>query len=451
MALIELDLTTQPDLAPASPPPAYRYRLTGLLLAGVLLAVLGGSAPGGSTLWRYLGAVPPPGGAETQSRLVGDRVYTISGSGGERVTTAFALTPEPHELWTVRYPGRVIGPDDVGFGGVDARQSGDSLLLTDGPATTVVDARTGRVRWQSDVGITALPGGRVGFIQNQVFRQGTLYDQDSGDPGVLYFSATGRPHTEPPVRTEIRGVDLVTGETRWTNVLAGSVNVLTRGSDVLVVASDRLERIDGGTGAVRREVALPRIGADRPIGGDLTGGVVVIYYGRAGSADREVVYSPDTLDQLWQRPAPEVLVDPPACGAVLCSGPRTALEVLDPATGQAVWRAPGTVDMDLLDGYVLETNAGSGIPLRLVDPATGRVRVGLAGWNAEITGGAGAPIVLRKALRGGRSAFGVVLADRDQVQVLGAGPKPVSECSSNHAYVLCRGNNGLEIWTYRSG
>jgi hypothetical protein len=450
LALIELDLTTQPDLARASPPPARRYRLPGLILAAALVFVLGGAAPGGSTLWHYLGAVPPPGGAETQSRLVGDRLYTISGSGGERVTTAFALTPKPHELWTARYPGRVIGPDDVGFGGVDARQSGGSVLLSDGPATTVVDARTGKVRWQSDVGVTALPGGRVGIVQNQVFRDDTLYDQESGDPGTLYFSSTGQPHTEPPIRTEVRGVDLATGDTRWTNALPGSINVMISGSDVIVVASDRLELLDGGTGAVRHETTLPRIGADRPIGGDLTGGILVIYYGQAGSADREVVYSPDTLAQLWQRPTPEVLLDPPACGAVLCSGPRSALEVLDAATGRAIWRAPETVDMDLLDGYVIETSSGSGTPIRLADPATGRARVDLAGWNAEITGGGGAPIVLRKALSAGRSAFGVVLTGRDKVQVLGASTTPVSECSSNHAYVLCRGNDGLEIWAYRS-
>ncbi|MEU4241421.1 PQQ-binding-like beta-propeller repeat protein [Actinoplanes sp. NPDC026619] len=449
MALIELDLTARPDQTPTAPPPAYRYRLAGLILAVVLVCALGGAAPGGSTLWRYLGAVPPPGGAETQSRLVGDRIYTISGSGGERVTTAFALEPKPHELWTVRYPGRVIGPDDVGFGGVDARQSGGTVLLSDGPATTVVDAATGRIRWQSEVAITPLPGGHVGIAQNQVFRDGTLYDQDSGDPGLLYFSSTGQPHVEPPVRTEVRGIDLVSGDTRWTTALPGSVNVLTSGADLIVVASDRLERIDGGTGAIRRQITLPKIGADRPVGGELVEGMVLIYYGQSGSADLDVVYAPDTFARLWQRATPEVLLDPPVCGKVLCSGPRAALDVLDPATGRTRWRAPATADLDLVGGYVIESHANALAPIRLADPVTGAVRVDLAGWNAEITGATGSPIMLRKALSAGRSAFGVVLADRDKVQVLGASAGPVSECSSNHAYVLCRGNDGLEIWAYR--
>ncbi|GAA2621692.1 outer membrane protein assembly factor BamB family protein [Paractinoplanes durhamensis] len=451
MALIELDLTTRPDLTPTAPPPAYRYRLPGLVLAAVLVVVLGGAAPAGSTLWRYLGAVPPPGGAETQSWLVGDRIYTVSGSGGERVTTAFAVDPKPHQLWTVHYPGRVIGPDDIGFGGGQARQSGDNVLLSDGPATTVVDAATGRVRWQSEVNITPLPGGRIGVVQNQVFRDGTLYDQDSGDPGLLYFSSTGQPHVEPPVRTEVRGVDLATGEQRWTVALPGSVNVLFRDSDVIVVASDRLERIDGGTGVVQRKVGLARIGADRPVGGDLIGGMVVIYYGQSGSADQDVVYAPDTLTRLWLHKNPEVLLDPPSCGGVLCSGPRAALDVLDPATGRVRWRAPAAVDLGVLGDYVIETGASAGNPLRLADPATGAARVDLTGWNDEITGnGAGMPVVLRKALSAGRSAFGVVLADRDKVQILGASAGPVSECNANHAYVFCRGNDGLEIWAYRS-
>jgi hypothetical protein len=232
--------------------------------------------------------------------------------------------------------------------------------------------------------------------------------------------------------------------------LPGSLNVVADGADVIVVASDRLERIDGGTGAIRHQVQLPPIGKDRPVGGDVFGGIAVIYYGEYASSGLEVVFSADRFTRLWQRVIPEVLLDPPACQAVLCSGPHAALDVLDPATGQVRWRAPATVNLQRLGGYVLETAADAGNPVALADPATGATRVDLAGWNGEITGAAGAPIVLRKPLPRARTAFGVVLSDRDKIQVLGASTGPVSECSSNHAYVLCRGNDGLEVWSYRS-
>jgi outer membrane protein assembly factor BamB len=453
LALIELDLTTQPDQRPGSLPPAHRYRIPGLMLVVVLLLALGGASTGAPTLWRRLGAVPPPSGVETQSRLVGDRVYTMASDGAERVTTAWQLESPPRKLWTVRFPARVTGPDAVGVGGVEARQSGAVVLLSDGPATTVVDAATGAIRWRSPVGITTLAGGRIGLTQTQVFRPGTVYDQDSGEPGMLYFSATGVPHVEPPVRTEIRGLDLRTGATVWTDAVAGSVNVFSAPGDaaaVLVLASDRLERIDGDTGEVTSTRKLPMIGDAGPAGGSLADGLLLVRYGDYAFDGQEVAYTPDTLAKRWQRSVPEVLLDPPTCDNLLCSGPRTALDVLNPATGRAAWRAPAEVDLGEHDGYVLERDPSAGTPLRLVDRGSGVTRVDLAGWDAGLTADPNEPLVLRRSLPAGKSAFGVLLAGRGKVQMLGASTGPVSACTSDRHYVMCRGNDGLEIWAYSS-
>jgi outer membrane protein assembly factor BamB len=449
LAVIELDLTAQPESPPSSPPPAYRYRLPGLLLAVVLLVALGGASTGGPTLWRYLGAVPPPNGSESQSRLVGDRVYTMATAGADRITTAWKVGQPPRMLWTVRFPARVTNPDGIIFGGVEAHPAGDVVLLTDGPSTTAVDARTGAIRWRNPTGVTPLPGNRVGITQTMVFRTGTLYDQESGDPGLLFFSSDGKPHVEPPVRTEIRGVDLATGATAWTAALPGSVNVFTLpGADgsVVVLASDRLEQIDGGTGAVRRTVALPRIGRTTPADGTLVGGMLLVHYGGYSSGGQDVAYAADTLAKRWQRAFPEVMVDPPICGDVLCSGPRSALDVLDPATGQVRWRAPADVDLGAQGAYVVEMDTGSGRPLRLVDPATGVTRVDLSAWSAGVTADVGLPLLLRRGINVGRSAFG--LAGRDNVQMLGATDGPVSDCASDAHYVMCRGKSGLEVWAY---
>jgi hypothetical protein len=454
LALIELDLAAPPDPRLDSRLPARHYRFAGLILAAVLLLTLGGAAPGPHTLWRYLGAVPPPVGAETQSRLAGDRVYTVASSGGLRIATAWQAESPPRRLWTVRLAARVSGPDTVGYGGVEARPAGDVVLLSDGPQTTVVDARTGAVRWTSPVGITQLGSGRIGLVQNQVFRPGTAYDQDSGAPGMLYFSSTGEPHTEPPIRTEIDGVDLRTGKAVWTASVPGSINVFTTRGDapaVLVLASDRLERLAGETGAVEHSRPLPKIGADRPAGGKLTDGLLVVRYGDYAFDGQEVGYAADSLDHRWQRPVTAVLLDPPGCGDLLCAGPRSALDVLDPATGRAAWRASGNVDLGEQNGYVLERDAGTGAPLRLADRATGATRADLTGWAAALTADGRQPLVLRRGLAAGKSEFGVLVAGPPgRVQRLGASAGPVSDCTADLRYVVCRGNNGLEIWAYSS-
>jgi hypothetical protein len=141
-----------------------------------------------------------------------------------------------------------------------------------------------------------------------------------------------------------------------------------------------------------------------------------------------------------------VLPDPPDCGDLLCAGPRSALDVLDPATGRAAWRAPAEVDLGEQNGYVLERDALEGGPLRLVDRATGATRVELTGWHAALTGDDDQSLVLRRGLPGGTSAFGVVRHDR--VQLIGASAGPVSDCTADRDYVLCRSGEGLEIWAY---
>ncbi|MBL7253737.1 outer membrane protein assembly factor BamB family protein [Paractinoplanes lichenicola] len=453
MALIELDLTAQPEPTLTPPPPAHRYRLPGLLLVVVLALATGGAAPALPVLWRYLGAVPSPGGPEAPFQLAGGRVYTVAASGTERVTTAWSLESKPRELWQVSFPARVSGPDEISWGTVDAEQAGDVVLFGDGPETTIVDAETGATRWTSPVAVTPLPGSRVGITQRHDFRPDTVYDQASGEPGMLYFSATGEPHTEPPLRTHVSGVDLADGRELWTLTVAGSVNVAVPPGDeaaALLLSSDRLRRIDGTTGAVVRSRELPRVGGIAPASGELVDGLMMVYYGRRGVVSREVAYAPDTLEQRWQRRVPSMMRDPANCTGMHCSGGRQTLDVLDPQTGEARWRAPDDVDLAKYGGYVVEVGIESGMPVRLVDPATGATRVDLTGWRAEVVGESGQPIVLRRSLDAGASAFGVVVARRDEIQPLGVTGGPVSDCSSDARHVVCRTDGGLRIWAYRA-
>ncbi|HEX9999527.1 MAG TPA: hypothetical protein VGB74_03660, partial [Actinoplanes sp.] len=267
--MIELDLTGWPDPALASPPPAHRYRLPGLLLAAVLAVALGASAPGVPTLWQAVGTLPVHN-TDTPFLLAGDELYSIAAAGDEWVVTAWSIGGQaPRQLWTAPTAARVSGPDDVGFARVSATRVGAVVLLSDGPATSVLDADTGHLRWSLPVPVMPLPGGRVGIVQHQQFRSGTVYDQDSGEPGMLYFSSTGEPHTEPPLHTEVRGVDLDTGAALWSVSLGGSVNVVAAPGTapaVLILSSGRIERLDGHTGAVLHRAAPATVDGAGPTG-----------------------------------------------------------------------------------------------------------------------------------------------------------------------------------------
>ncbi len=450
MALIELDLTARPE--PTPPPPAHRYRLPGLLIAAALAVALGGAVPAVPQLWRELGSVPVPIGDERPFELTGGRLYTFDDAGAERVTTAWELGDGPRRLWSARLPVRETRPEEVRFGGTDAEAAGDVVLLSDGAATTVVDAATGRTRWQSPVGLTVLAGGRVGVAEYQQFRPGTVYDQQTGLPGPIYFSSTGVPHTEPPVRSEVRAVDLGTGRTLWSARAAGSVNVFAAPGDVpavLILSAGRLERRDGGTGAVQRQVPLTGTGRAGPIGGALLSGRLLVYHGR-DSVQHEVAYAPDTLAELWAERVPEVVVEAPSCSDVLCSGGRDGVDVLDPDTGRPLWRTTADADLTSSVGRVLEAGRRDGLPRRLADPRTGRTRVDLTGWRTDVSGPVAGPLLLRRAQTVNSTAFGIVRAGRDVLQPLGVAEGPMYECIADRRHVVCRQLDRLRAWAYRS-
>ncbi|SNY49486.1 outer membrane protein assembly factor BamB family protein [Paractinoplanes atraurantiacus] len=453
MALIELDLTAQPEPAPSSPPPAHRYRISGLILAAVLVIALGASAPAEPVLWRYLGAVPVTRGLGEPFELAGGRAYTMAEIGSGRDVTSWSLAEPPEQAWKTRYQLPEENPDDLGYGGFHVDQAGDVVLTSHGPITTVLDRHSGQTRWSVPMAVTPLAGGRIGLIQEPRFRPGTVYDQESGDPGALYFTASGEPHVEPPARTDLRGVDLYTGATVWTAGAAGSVIAATAPGDrpaVLLLSSDGLERIDGVTGKVLRRTVLPEVDGRAPVSGELVGDLMMIYYHNTdGYLTYEAAYSPETLAPAWTRQVRQVLVQQAVCSGLSCADAPAGLQVLDPATGKPLWQAPAGIDVALYGDYVLETENQSGEPVRLVDLSTGATRVDLRGWRAQVPGPPGRPIVLRRGLDGGVSAFGLVDPDRGTVQVLGTTGMPISDCSSDTRRVVCRADDSLRIWAYR--
>ncbi|MEU4556802.1 PQQ-binding-like beta-propeller repeat protein [Actinoplanes sp. NPDC023936] len=454
MTLIDLDRVPEPSPAAARRPPPWRYRHAGLLIAAVLLVTLGGAAPSAAVRWRYLGLAGPMDVVEMPLKLAGGNAYTASSRGIERELTAWRLDPEPEPIWTTAVP---IGAEyEVGrglFGGVTIQQAADSVLVSEGYTTTALDVATGRIRWSLTNSLTLLDSGTTGVVVERVFRPGTEYDQASGDPGALYFSATGVPHTEPPIRTEVRGVDLVTGKTRWTATPGGSVTVdpvAGAPAAVLITSSQRLTLLAGATGETLAETTLPERDGAGPSSGAVAGRVALVGYEQAGWQSG---YDVRTLRKLWDQRLPQAPGEIPVCIGVICSGPRGEQSVLDPATGEPAWPVTAETDLEVRAGSVLETRADTDLPIRLADPLTGRTRADLTGWDSLVRSAPGRSLdetlVLRRDHEGGRPLFGVVLPGHAEVRVLGAAETESADCAADERHVVCRDEHGLGVWAYR--
>ncbi|MEU4420388.1 PQQ-binding-like beta-propeller repeat protein [Actinoplanes sp. NPDC024001] len=450
MTLIDLDRDAPLDPRPSRRPPPWRYRHAGLLVAAVLLLALGGAVPAGRTLWRDLGLVEAAGVVETPLRLVGGRLYTAAVDGPERELIAWAPEQPPRRLWTAQVPiGMSYDPAEGVFGAFSIRRSGDVVLLSEGfAATTAIDARDGRVRWSSPISVTPLTSGGLGVVVDRIFRPGTEYDQASGDPGLLYFSADGVPHTEPPTRTEVRGIDLATGRALWTFTPRGSVTVDPVHGDrpaVLITASDRLTLLAGATGTTLAEAEVPELNGTGPATASVVGDVALVGYRDPG---QQVAYDTRTLRRLWARALPDSQGDSRACTDVLCAATGTDLSVLDPATGATAWTANAGVDLARRAGFVLETDAGTGRPIRLADPRTGRDRVDLTGWDEAYTGEPDGALVLRRDSGAGRQTFAVVFPGRPELRVLGAAEN-TGDCEADDHHLVCREGAGVRVRAYR--
>src|SRR4051794_34156548 len=275
----------------------------------------------------------PLAGASTSYQLAGGVLYTLDGNANRRTTTAWSLNPV-RRRWSVSTPlqldasGTVIHDDAATLA-----RAGDQLLESSAAGTTVIDPATGRIRWS-----TAMPlvtgGGSSAVVQDAEFAAGTVYDQSSGAPGPLYFSADGVPHTRPPERTVVRGLDLATGRERWRHTEPGSVYAVPvggAGDGYLVISAGRRELLDGGTGAVVRAQPVPRTAGD--FYPDVIGDVVLMAAGRSLRA-----VSLRTFATRWQRTESiGVRADEGSCLGLLCDTGRDAVTVLDPDTGAARW------------------------------------------------------------------------------------------------------------------
>ena len=456
MALIELSLDT-PDVAADAPRPAYLYRRAGLALAAVLVLALGGAAPGTFATWRHDARIPMAGGTDFQ--LAGGRIYVV-----DEVDEALVLSawePEgPRRIWSRPPEGSHDGPYFV------SAATGDLAMLRTGRRTDVLDARTGELRWSATSALTRLTD-RTGFMQVEQFRPGTEYDPASGDPGRLYGITNEVLHTEPALSTELRGVDLVTGATRWATSLTGSVYATWTGAArnlLVVLSAGRLAVLSPATGKVLRERAMTPQESAAPSGtipsredvaadaawGEVVGDLVLVHQGSFGEGGRVTAYALDTLDQRWQRDQPDPAGSSATCVALLCQRSPAGLTVLDPATGLPRWQAGGGDLRPFGAGEVLQ-DPSEGSPLRTRDRATGRIRAEFPDWEGPVQVAGLDAYVLTHLDPDGHTVFGLLLPDRAAVQVLGRMTDLPEYCMADTRRIACRVAEGaVEVWSYRS-
>jgi hypothetical protein len=442
VAVIELDLDAPPAPAP-SRTPARRYRPAGLVVVCLLVLALGGAAPGTSVLLQPAGVVPLTG-PDTGYAILGGTIYTVAATDRERVTSAWRIDPL-HRIWSVSVPAP---PGRVTANGLSRK--GGYLLLDGRPGSRVIDVGTGAVRWSSPMTVQMV-NPRVGVVAQTTFRPGTEYDESSGDPGPLFFSATGQPYTQSALRTELEAVDLATGRRRWSVTEPGSVFAVSANRDantLIVVSAGRLSVRAGDTGALLRERVLPPSPADQLSFAQVIGDVVLVRTGAWKLGGVVAAYAADTLAPLWQAPEEPDEPGDGSCVEMICRSGRDGLAVLDPRTGTPTWRAGRGAALVALGDDVLETAADSSRPVRVYDKATGALRADLGDWTGAGASPGGPLVVTRYEQEAGTTAFGVLGPGATTVQPLGHADSVVNDCSADHRVIVCRVPDGLEVWSY---
>jgi hypothetical protein len=453
VAVIELDLDAPP--APSTPrPPVHLLRPLGLALTALLVLALGGAAPVTPTLWRPLGTVSL-NGDDSRLELRGDRLYVIDSPMNERRTvSAWSLVDGMRRIWTFPLPEAEGSADTAVLNRANLTPAGDVVLLEGESFTTsVLDAATGDVRWTAPGRLDPLGAGR-GLIQESQFRPGTEYDQASGDPGELFWSSTGRPHVEPPLRTTMSGVDLRTGQRSWTADAPGQVFTapIDGGAGLLVVGAEKLGVLDRDTGAVLRERAMPREPADIA-SLEVVGDLLLVRRGAEDRSGTVTAYDTGSLRPRWTIPDPPARRDDGGCVGLPCLRTPSELTVLDPDTGRPLWSTEGDAELTRRGGTVLETrHLAASRPMRVRDFATGSVRADLRSWNAAVaTSDGGSPLLVSRIEPARQSiAFGALTPGAGAVQPLGDAGAILLECTSDERYVACRVPGGVQVWSYRA-
>ncbi|WP_221326302.1 PQQ-binding-like beta-propeller repeat protein [Actinoplanes sp. L3-i22] len=377
------------DVVPATAPPRERRRpwWRPVALAVVPLLLLGGAAATARPM--VFQQVADTGGRPAAATLLDPRaLYTVQDApGGDGVEVAARPLVAGGPSWRV---WAALATN----GSVRLSRAGTALVVSDDQTVKIVDAATGRDRWELDSGAALIQGDQV------VIR---------GD-GVLKLA------------------DLETGRVRWSQpgeALSAKLDPSGRYLFTVTVVGSLIAQV--------RSVADGRLLATHPLPGKgvslgespIIGDRVYLF----GLSDLTVLRLGD-LTPVWSAPAdvlsPASIV---ACGDLDCVSGEQGTTALDPATGEPRWTAPNWL---AYSGGIARRVDGHTV---VADPATGRV--------------------LRDLGRGEAVDDLMLRADRDRTQVTdlrtghvyGAltGVTPFG-CVAAGDFLACRKDGGTTVW-----
>ncbi|MDI1464956.1 PQQ-binding-like beta-propeller repeat protein [Catellatospora sp. KI3] len=427
--LIELsDDWTRPREDPGVPP--LRPRRAVLLVLPLLLTGALGAAAAPVRQVAELATYTLPGVSRIiDGGAVRDGGGLLLASGAGRLS---AYRPADGTLrWSVPLDPRVSADLSV--------QSAEGVVLVfDGGTTTVLDPDFGTRLWTVPRPLTVVGGVGVAASEIPVYMGPEMQPYAAGqlateqEEATIYDLRTGR------VLWTVRGVPYASlAEARgevWTVTPAGAFTVYAvRDGSVLRTGT----------------LAFP---AGRPYGVHVHGDdQITLSSAGSGDALTEVRYDLATLRV--RQPGADAASHP--CGRFSCSFEPVPdsddfhVTVRDPATGAARYRLGSRIQVMAVGEWFATVDLGQGrgtglAATRLIDQATGQVRLDLTGWEVlPAADDSGGYLLLRDA--GGQTQVGVVVDGR--VQTLGLLKHRVQECHRRDDWLACgHSGNQLTMW-----
>jgi outer membrane protein assembly factor BamB len=403
-----IDLDAQPGVSAAPLGRPHPRAVLGLLTV-LLLLTLGAATP----LPRPVPAAIIPATFLDETFVDGDRLYVVGPAAGTglQLMRIFRL-PDARPLgrMEIGYPGSVSG----------VRRVGRVLLITaGGPSVTVaVDAGTGRQLWQFGATVLTVSADTVLMTTTSVLNDGAVW-----------------------------ALDPLTGVVRWKvdQPVGGGFLVASRWL-VTTSRQGRIASYDGRSGALLASVQTRLAGfsynytaGDQFLIGDAEG---LTAYGLPGLTPRWHVAT-DRREDFLQAD----------CVRILCSYyGQQGVGVRDPATGRSLWSSSHWDTIAPVgDGLIGAADQGSldGVPLFLLDPATGRSRGDYGGWRAVVGPDGSLRYALHPAATPNDYWFGELDPARPAVRILGEAPQVSGHCdASAGALIYHRIDGTIAVWRF---